>query len=97
MPTKARHFAPVLPSASTGLCTVLATALAALCAASPAWGQAPQLSPQTQQFVKYAQPLLAITHVRVIDGNGTTAKENQTVLLRDGLIEIGRASCRERV
>lgn len=87
MPTKARRFAPVLLSASTGLRTVLATALAALCAASPAWAQAPQLSPQTQQFVKYAQPLLAITHVRVIDGNGTSAKENQTVLLRGGLIE----------
>lgn len=46
----------------------------------------PTLSPQIQAYVAYSQPLLAITHVRVIDGNGTRATENQTVLLRDGRI-----------
>jgi imidazolonepropionase-like amidohydrolase len=73
---------------SPGACRnfLLAVALAGSCAVSSALAQAPQLSPQTQRFVKYAQPLLAITHVRVIDGNGTPARENQTVLLRDGLI-----------
>ena len=47
---------------------------------------ATSLSTQTQQFVKFAQPLLAITHVRVIDGHGTPAREDQTVVLRDGRI-----------
>jgi imidazolonepropionase-like amidohydrolase len=65
---------------------VLLAMLATLCLASSAWAQAPVLSPLTLSFVSHAQPLLAITHVRVIDGNGTPAQENQTVLLRDGLI-----------
>lgn len=65
---------------------MLGAMLAGLCVASSAWAQAPRLSPQTQQFVKIAQPLVAIIHVRVIDGNGAPARENQTVLLRDGLI-----------
>src|SRR6185437_3204459 len=46
----------------------------------------PVLSPQVQAYVAHAEPLLAITHVRVIDGHGTKAKRNQTVLLRDGRI-----------
>nr|WP_184669894.1 amidohydrolase family protein [Rhodanobacter sp. A1T4] len=66
--------------------TLLVAVLAGFCAATSAVAQTPPLSAQTQQFVKYAQPLLAITHIRVIDGTGTAAKENQTVLLRDGLI-----------
>ena len=86
MPTKARRCVPVLSSFNTRRHTLLAVALAGFCTASSAWTQPPQLSAQTQQYVKYAQPLLAITHVRVIDGNGTPARENQTVLLRDGLI-----------
>lgn len=58
---------------------------------APLYAQSPSLSAQTRQFVTYDQPLLAITHVRVIDGTGTRASENQTVLLRDGRIAaVGR-------
>jgi imidazolonepropionase-like amidohydrolase len=46
----------------------------------------PTRSPQVQAFVVHAEQVLAIAHVRVIDGNGTPAQENQTVLLRDGRI-----------
>lgn len=67
--------------------TSLATLLAGLCLASTAWAQAPVLTPGTLQYVKFAQPLVAITHVRVIDGNGTPAREQQTVVLRNGLID----------
>jgi hypothetical protein len=45
-----------------------------------------QLPANTRTYVKFAQPLLAITHVRVIDGNGTAPREDQTVVLRDGRI-----------
>lgn len=65
---------------------LLAATLLALCASPLAGAAAPTLSPQTLQYVKYAQPVLAITHVRVIDGNGSRAKDDQTVLLRDGFI-----------
>jgi len=86
MPVQTHRLAAAWPSPGACRNTLLVVALAGLCAASSTWAQAPQLSVQTQRFVKYAQPLLAITHVRVIDGNGTPARENQTVLLRDGLI-----------
>lgn len=91
MPAKNRRRAPAWPLPAARRNILLAAVLAGLCAVSSAWAQAPQLSAQTRQFVKYAQPLLAIAHVRVIDGTGTPARENQTVLLRDGLIAaIGR-------
>ncbi len=65
--------------------------LVGLTAIAPSRAQMPRLSPQVQSFVAHAAPLLAITHVRVIDGHGTRAKENQTVLLRDGRIAaVGR-------
>ena len=86
MPVQTHRLAAAWPSPGACRNTLLVVALAGLCAASSTWAQAPQLSAQTQRFVKYAQPLLAITHVRVIDGNGTPPRENQTVLLRDGLI-----------
>ncbi len=47
---------------------------------------APKLSKEVQRFVEYDQPVIAIMHVRVIDGHGTAPKENQTVLIRDGKI-----------
>jgi hypothetical protein len=43
-------------------------------------------SPQVQAFVVHSEAVLAITHVRVIDGTGTPARDNETVLLRDGRI-----------
>lgn len=91
MPVQTHRPAAARPSPGAWRSVLLAAALAGLCAVSSAWAQTPQLSAQTLQFVKYAQPLLAITHVRVIDGNGTPAREDQTVLLRDGLIAaVGR-------
>ncbi len=53
---------------------------------SAALAATPVLAKQVQAFVVHAEPVLAIAHVRVIDGNGTPARENQTVLLRGGRI-----------
>ena len=42
------------------------------------------------RFISEASPVIAFTNARVIDGTGTAAKENQTVVIRDGRItEIG--------
>ncbi len=46
----------------------------------------PTLSAQVRAYVAHAEPVLAITHVRVIDGTGAAARDDQTVLLRDGRI-----------
>ncbi len=52
-----------------------------------AFAQAPRLSPAVRAFVKYDQPTIALTHVRVIDGTGAAPKENQTVVLSGGKIQ----------
>jgi len=63
----------------------------ALGLAMVAQAQTPALSEATRAFVEYDQPSIAITHVRVIDGNGTQALDDQTVVLRDGRIASVRA------
>jgi len=46
-----------------------------------------------QNFVKVGAPVIALTHVRVIDGTGAPARANQTLVIRDGAIAaIGDAS-----
>jgi len=56
-------------------------------------GKAQTLSPEVKAFVKSDAPLIALTHVRVIDGTGAAARENQTVVLAKGKIEsIGDAA-----
>jgi imidazolonepropionase-like amidohydrolase len=48
---------------------------------------AQNLSPEVRAFVKVEAPLVALTHVRVIDGTGATAREDQTIVLSKGKIE----------
>ena len=44
-------------------------------------------------FIKVHAPVVALTHVRVIDGTGAPARENQTLVIRDGNIAaIGDAA-----
>ena len=51
------------------------------------------LSPSVQAFVKVNAPVVALTHVRVIDGTGAAAREDQTIILSKGKIEsVGDAS-----
>ena len=61
--------------------TVLTILLMLGCAA----GQA--LSPEVRNFVKTDAPVIALTHVRVIDGTGAAPREDQTVVLSRGKIE----------
>ena len=56
-------------------------------------GQTPTLSPKVQPFVKVNAPIVALTHVRVIDGTGAAARDDQTILVSKGKIEsVGDAS-----
>ena len=47
---------------------------------------AQQLSEDVRKFVKVDAPVIALTHVRVIDGTGAGAREDQTVILSKGKI-----------
>jgi imidazolonepropionase-like amidohydrolase len=58
--------------------------LGSILAAGLASGQ--KLSPEARQFVKVDAPMVALAHVRVIDGTGTPAREHQTMILSKGKI-----------
>jgi imidazolonepropionase-like amidohydrolase len=45
------------------------------------------LSPEVRGFVKVDAPVVVLTHVRVIDGTGAPAREDQTVVISKGKIE----------
>jgi len=47
--------------------------------------QAPQS--ERQQFIRVEAPLIALAHVRVIDGTGATPLEDQTIIIADGKIQ----------
>jgi len=50
--------------------------------------QAPSsLSPAVREFVRMDDPLVALTHVRIIDGTGAPAREDQTVIVSGGRIQ----------
>ena len=54
---------------------------------------AQNFSPQVKSFIKIDTPVIALTHVRVIDGTGAAAREDQTVIFSKGKIEsVGDAS-----
>src|SRR5438309_6599788 len=48
---------------------------------------AQNLSPEVKQFVKVDAPIVVLQHVRVIDGTGSPAREDQTIVLASGKIE----------
>ena len=67
----------------TMLAVLLALTLPAAASAQAAGG----LSEEVRAFVSVAEPVVALTRVRVVDGLGAAPAEDQTVLLRDGRIE----------
>jgi imidazolonepropionase-like amidohydrolase len=60
---------------------------AAIIAASATACQTSEVDP----FVAVKAPLLALTHVRVIDGTGTPGIDDQTVIVKDGRISTSGA------
>jgi imidazolonepropionase-like amidohydrolase len=44
-------------------------------------------SPQVKQFIRVDAPVVALTHVRVVDGTGSAAREDQTVIFSKGKID----------
>ncbi len=60
--------------------------IAAILLVSAANAQTPPAN-DTTPFISIHAPVLALTHVRVVDGTGAPAKENQTLVIADGKIE----------
>jgi imidazolonepropionase-like amidohydrolase len=70
-----------LARAFAGAVTLLST----VCAVSAA-AQRPTLSRAVRDFVSVDTSIVALTHVRVIDGTGAAPRADQTVIIRDGNI-----------
>jgi imidazolonepropionase-like amidohydrolase len=75
---------------------VLAIALVAFVAARPrsALAQpAASLGDTTRQYVTVGEPVVALTHVTIIDGTGAAPKADQTIVIRGGKIaQVGPAA-----
>jgi enamidase len=57
-----------------------------------ATAQRPTLSAAVKPYVAVDTPVVALTHVRVIDGTGAAPKEDQTLIIRDGnIVALGAA------
>jgi imidazolonepropionase-like amidohydrolase len=65
---------------------VLRIVILALISSATLMAQAPDLSPAVREFVSVDAPVVALTHVRLIDGKGTPAVEDQTIVIVDGQI-----------
>jgi hypothetical protein len=61
-------------------------ALAAVLAAVPLAAQQTPVPPAVRPFVAVDAPVVALTHVRLVDGTGAPARDDQTVVVRDGRI-----------
>jgi imidazolonepropionase-like amidohydrolase len=58
-----------------------------LCTAPLRAQSASSLAPGVREFVKVSSPVIALTHVRVIDGTGSPARADQTIIISDGKIQ----------
>ena len=71
---------------------VIAFLLACVLFPSDSFAQAPT-APDIAPFLAVSAPVVALNHVRVIDGTGAPAKEDQVVLIADGkIVATGPAS-----
>lgn len=61
-------------------------ALLLLAAASAAFAQKRPLAPGVQRFVSIDAPVIALTHARLVDGTGSAARADQTIIIRDSRI-----------
>jgi imidazolonepropionase-like amidohydrolase len=52
----------------------------------PTWAQSPELSKTVKEFVRVSATRVVLEHVRVIDGTGAPAVEDQNVVIENGKI-----------
>jgi imidazolonepropionase-like amidohydrolase len=52
---------------------------------------------ERQQFIRIEAPVVVLTHVRVIDGTGAAARDDQTIVISEGKIQSIGASTTENV
>jgi imidazolonepropionase-like amidohydrolase len=71
---------------------IIALASLTLLASPRLDAQRPTLSKAVHSFITVDTPIVALTHARVIDGTGAPARDDQTLIIRDGRIATLGAS-----
>lgn len=77
--------------------TLAAAALAALAALPLAAQERPAVTRALRPFVAVDAPVVALTHVRLVDGTGAPARSDQTVVVRGARIQAVGPSASTRV
>lgn len=70
----------------SGFASLLFMSVGIVVLAGAALAQAPQLSPEVQAYVRVQAPKIVVTHVRLIDGTGAPAVEDQNITIENGKI-----------
>lgn len=82
-----RRFPPACP------CTLGLLSALLLGASAAANAQRAPIGPALRSYVRYDAEVLALTHLRVIDGTGAPARDDQTLIVRDGrIVALGPAA-----
>ena len=69
----------------------LFTVTALCCAAGRLHAQSRELAPAMRQFVSVDAPVVALVHARLVDGTGTAARDDQTIIIRgENVAAVGR-------
>src|SRR4029453_5540479 len=67
---------------------VLATILILICVVSSSTSSTTQGPPaDRQQFIRVEAPVIVLSNVRIIDGTGAPARDDQTIVIADGKIQ----------
>lgn len=74
------------PGTGSFIYGIVGAALLGVAMASAQSPPAAKLAPEVREFVKVDEPIVALTHVRVIDGTGGRPRDDQIVVIRDGKI-----------
>jgi len=67
---------------------IIASVLASFLLLLPSSAQTPELSKSVREFVRVDAAKIVLAHVRVIDGTGTAAVEDQNVVIEGGKISV---------
>ena len=73
--------------------SLIATLIVTIVAAPKLHAQRPTISATVRAYTAVDTPIVALTHAKVIDGTGAAARDNQTIVIRDGrIIGLGSSS-----
>src|SRR5256714_4570344 len=72
--------------------SLIATLIVTIVAAPKLHAQRPTISATVRAYTAVDTPIVALTHAKVIDGTGSAARDNQTIVIRDGrIIALGNS------